>query len=164
MLCMISCSVASDSQKPCGFKPGNCSPGFSVHGIFQARILEWVAISYSRGSSQPRDRTHVSSVFCISRRILYHYATWEVLLIAYLQINLNMSLCDHLPAALPPAWGQWGEVHGADYGFRGPITLVKVLVLKCTNSVMLATYIASLCLLAYLENIVNTASQGWPKI
>ena len=35
-------------------------PGFPVHGIFQARILEWVAISFSRGTSQPRDRTHVS--------------------------------------------------------------------------------------------------------
>ena len=32
-------------------------PGFSIHGILQARILEWVAISFSRGSSQPRDRT-----------------------------------------------------------------------------------------------------------
>ena len=36
-------------------------PGSSVHGIFQARVLEWVAISFSRGSSQPRDRTWVSS-------------------------------------------------------------------------------------------------------
>ena len=35
-------------------------PGFSVHGILQARILEWVAISFSRGSSQPRDGTQVS--------------------------------------------------------------------------------------------------------
>ena len=35
-------------------------PGSSVHGIFQARILEWVAISFSRGSSQPRDRTQLS--------------------------------------------------------------------------------------------------------
>ena len=40
------------------FDPMDCSsPGFSVHGIFQARILEWVAISFSRGSSQPRDQT-----------------------------------------------------------------------------------------------------------
>ena len=38
--------------------PMNCRPpGSSVHGILQARILEWVAISFSRGSSQPRDRT-----------------------------------------------------------------------------------------------------------
>ena len=39
----------------------DCSlPGFSIHGIFQARILEWVAMSFSRGSSCPRDRTWVS--------------------------------------------------------------------------------------------------------
>ena len=39
--------------------------GSSVHGILQARILEWVAIPFSRGSSQPRDRTRVS---CITSR------------------------------------------------------------------------------------------------
>ena len=38
--------------------PMDCSlPGSSIHGIFQARVLEWIAISFSRGSSQPRDRT-----------------------------------------------------------------------------------------------------------
>ena len=38
----------------------DCSlPGFSIHGIFQARVPEWVAISFSRGSSQPRDQTQV---------------------------------------------------------------------------------------------------------
>ena len=43
--------------------PVDCSlPGSSVHGILQARILEWVAISFSRGSSQPRDRTRVSRI------------------------------------------------------------------------------------------------------
>ena len=36
--------------------------GFSVHGILQARILEWIAIPFSRGSSQPRDRTRVSHI------------------------------------------------------------------------------------------------------
>ena len=51
----------------------------SVHGIFQARILDWVAISYSRGSSWPRDWTQVSSISCIGRQILYHWATWESL-------------------------------------------------------------------------------------
>ena len=41
--------------------PMDCSlPGSSVHGVLQAKILEWVAISFSRGSSQPRDRTQVS--------------------------------------------------------------------------------------------------------
>ena len=45
-------------------------PGFFVHGIFQARILEWVAISFSRGSSRLRNRTHISCVFCIGRQSL----------------------------------------------------------------------------------------------
>ena len=59
--------------------PMGCSPtGSSVHGIFQTRILEWVAISYSRGSSRPRDQTHISCSSCIGRWILYHYATWEI--------------------------------------------------------------------------------------
>ena len=43
--------------------PMDCSPpGSSIRGIHQARILEWVAISFSRGSSQPRDRTQVSHI------------------------------------------------------------------------------------------------------
>ena len=54
--------------------PMDCSPpGSSVHGIFQARILEQVVISYSRGSSQPRDRTHISGISCIGKWVLYHY-------------------------------------------------------------------------------------------
>jgi len=47
-------------------------PGSPVPGILQARTLEWVAISFSRGSSQPRDQTRVSWVSCIGRRLLYH--------------------------------------------------------------------------------------------
>ena len=48
---------------PTLYDPVDCSlPGFSVHGILQARILEWVAISFSRGSSQPRDGTQVSHI------------------------------------------------------------------------------------------------------
>ena len=49
-------------------------PGSLVRGISQARILEWVAISFSRGSSQPRDQTHIS---CINRKIPYCGATRE---------------------------------------------------------------------------------------
>ena len=51
----------------------DCSlPGSSIHGIFQARILEWVAISFSRGSSQPRNRTRISSIFRIVGRFFTH--------------------------------------------------------------------------------------------
>ena len=45
-------------------------PGSSVHGIFQARMLDWVAISSFRGSSLPRDQTCISCISCISRLIL----------------------------------------------------------------------------------------------
>ena len=47
----------------------------SVHGIFQARILEWVAIFFFRGSSWPRDQTHISCISCTGRQIPYHCAT-----------------------------------------------------------------------------------------
>ena len=48
----------------------------TVHGILQARILEWLAFAISRRSSQSRDRTYAS---CVGRWILYHWATWEAL-------------------------------------------------------------------------------------
>ena len=63
---------AQSCPSPCG--PIDCSPsGSSVHGFFQARILEWVAIFSSKGSSQPRDQCRdFSYVSCIGRQILYH--------------------------------------------------------------------------------------------
>ena len=70
------CSVAELCLILCN--PEHCSPpGSSVHGIFQATILEWIAISYSRGSSQPRDQTHVSCISRIGRQILYRHTSWE---------------------------------------------------------------------------------------
>ena len=55
----------------CG--PMDCSLlGSSVHGIFQIRILEWVAISFSRGPSQPRYQTYISYVSGIGGWFLYH--------------------------------------------------------------------------------------------
>ena len=65
LLLLFSCQVMSNSLWPIDCSP----PGSSVHGIFQARILEWVAIFFSRRSSQTRDWTHVS---CLGRQILYH--------------------------------------------------------------------------------------------
>ena len=74
------CSVAQLCLTLCD--PIDCSPtATSVHGILQTRILEWVPIPFSRGSSRPRDWTHIS---CSGRRILYHWATWQVLLLSVL--------------------------------------------------------------------------------
>ena len=53
--------------------PMDCSlPGSSVHGILQARLLEWVAMPSSGGCSRPRDQTCISSVSCTGRWVLYY--------------------------------------------------------------------------------------------
>ena len=66
MLSLQSCSTLCDSM--------DCStPGSSTHGILQARILEWVGIPFSEGSSGPRDRTHISYASCVGRQVLYHW-------------------------------------------------------------------------------------------
>ena len=58
--------------------PMNCSPqGSPVHEILQARLLEWVAISSSRGSSRPRGWTRVFYIIFIGRQVLYHLAPPE---------------------------------------------------------------------------------------
>ena len=72
-------------------------PGSSVHGIFQAKILEWIAIYYSRVSSLLSDWTHISCVSCIGRWVLYHCAIWEAHFIPYhlplSQLPLYMYCC-----------------------------------------------------------------------
>ena len=77
-----------------------CSaPGSSVQEILQARVLDWVAISSSRGSSQPRDQTWVSCMSCVGKWIHYHRATWEALFPSdpsFLPCALLPHLCGHL--------------------------------------------------------------------
>ena len=67
-----------------------CSlPGSSVHGILQATILQWVAISFSRGSSQPRNRTHV---FCIAGRFFTDWASREAPFV-FKVVSPSLPLC-----------------------------------------------------------------------
>ena len=62
---LLSCTILCNTV--------NCSlPDSSVHGILQARILEWVSMPSSRGSSQPRDQTHISHVACFGWQVLFH--------------------------------------------------------------------------------------------
>ena len=72
----FSHSVVSDSLRPMDCSP----PGSSVHGLFQARILEWVAIFFFRGSSRLRDWTHVSWVSCIAGGFFTQRAMREALI------------------------------------------------------------------------------------
>ena len=94
--------------------PSLCN--FSVHEIFQARILAWDAISSSRGSSQLRDWTHS----CIGRQILYHWATREAQLnlkqtyqFSSVQfssvVQLCLTICDAMDCSTPgfPITNSW---------------------------------------------------------
>ena len=85
----------------------NCSPpGSSVHGSFQTRILEWVAMPSSRGSSWHRDWTCVSYVSCTGRQVLYHYTV-----LSYCCVQL----CD-LMYYSPPGSSVYGYSLGKDTG------------------------------------------------
>ena len=72
-VCVFECVHFVTQSCPTLCNPMSCSlPGFSVHGILQARVLEPVAISYSRESSRPKDLTRISCVSCIGQHLLYH--------------------------------------------------------------------------------------------
>ena len=96
--------------------PMNRSPsGFSVHGIFQARILEWVAISFSRALFHPGlfstlGLTRITCISCIGRQILYHWSPlgspWGVAAAAK-SLQSCPTLCDPMACSLPGS-----SVHG----------------------------------------------------
>ena len=77
----------------------DCSPpGSSVHGILQAKILEWVSAPFSRGSSRPRDPNQVS---CMGRQIPQHRGTWEAHeTIDTRMLDMVLSLNESLPDLL----------------------------------------------------------------
>ena len=62
--------------------------GSSVHGIHQARILEWVVIPFFWASSPPRDQVHISYISCVGRQVLYHLSHQE-------SPNLSLLLFNH---------------------------------------------------------------------
>ena len=99
------------------------TPRSSVHGIFQERILEWVAISSSRGSSQPRDQTQVS---CNAGRFFIFWATKEA-------INTGSSNSADLEAyikLLIVMYMLWGKTTGNIYILC--YILLNCLLLQCT--------------------------------
>ena len=76
-VCVCACTRMCMLSRVWLWAPVDCSPpGSSAHGIFPARILEWGAMSSSRGSSQPREWNRVS---CIGRWVLHHWATREAI-------------------------------------------------------------------------------------
>ena len=96
----------------------NCSlPGPSVHGIFQVRVLEWVAISFSRGSSWPRDRTPVSHI--ADRR----FTVWATRGVSTHHSRRVSAQCIFLKEISEPPWTVSGK--GAQDNFK--LLLVGIL-------------------------------------
>ena len=93
--------------------------GSSVHGIYQSRILDWVAISLSRGSSWPRDQTCISRVSCTGRWILYCWATRE----AYLMSVFVVHSLSHVQLFAIPRTA----------AYRASLT-ITIISLVCSNS------------------------------
>ena len=101
---VCACSVTQSCPALC--YPMDCRlPGSSVHRIFQARILEWVAISSSRGYSQPRDQFQV---FCISSQLVKNLPAMKVTLLWFLVGKLPCRR-DKLPTSV-----LLGFPHGSD--------------------------------------------------
>ena len=71
----------------------DCPPGSSLQGISQARMLESIAISFSRGSSWPRDQTLISCVSCNCRWILYHWSPFLRVLILFMRASSSWLNC-----------------------------------------------------------------------
>ena len=111
--CSVACVCAQSLSRVRLFVTRlDCSPpGSSVRGIVQARILEWVAISFSRGSSRPKDRTHVSCVSCSGKWVLYHCATWEACSMAHgeQRASLVWSPLTSQQGTFIAAWCTWKE-------------------------------------------------------
>ena len=84
---MCAYSVMSDSLWLHGL--------YNLPGLAVSGILEWVVISYSRGSSWPKDQIHVSCNSCTGKQILYHWATWK----AFTALKTSVFLCSPQPLA-----------------------------------------------------------------
>ena len=124
--CCGLCSVHKSCPTLCD--PMGCSPlDTSVHGISQARILKWVTILFSRGSSQPRDRTHVSCLpflhwqadfFFLPLEPPGHTITWVDVILFHISETLRTGLINHCPIQGFPAGSDSKEsaCNAADLG------------------------------------------------
>ena len=119
-----------------------CSPpGSSVRGILQARVLEWVAMTSSRGSFRPRDQTRVFYVCCISRQVLSHQRHLGSPLYTFV---VQLSSCVQL-FATPRA-----AAHQASQSFTVSLTLLKLMSVE---SVMTSNHLILCCPLLLLPSV-----------
>ena len=119
--------VLVTQSRPTLCNPMNCSqPGSSVHGISQVRILEWIAISFSRGSSQPWDQTWVS---CIAGSFFTIWATREA---PKCSPSLWLLSFHSLHSVLSEQTFFW--LHSTAYGILAPQPGIDWIQTTCTGS------------------------------
>ena len=148
--------------------PTGCSPpGSSVHGILQARILEWVAILFSRGSSPPRDRTQVSH---IAGRFFTIWAMREALMrIIYLKSGLFWKIVQ------PGFWNKEdteGRVKAAFRSCTKNVIWLRLAGLLFQDSETLAVFVTSVQQYSkpdwytewFRKNILTWLSSVFPKM
>ena len=119
------------------------TPGSSVQGIFQARILEQVAVSYARGSFPSRDQSCIFCIFCIGRQILYHWAIWEAQILDGEGTKKGEIESDYHH---PKATGQWRALFG------GPSPMLVAITWAGTGRPQLP------------EGRCRSAQSRWPKV
>ena len=126
--------------------PVDCSqPCSSIHGIFQARILEWVAISFSRGSSQPRDWARVAHIVsrCFTvwatREVLawiWKYRVWWGDPCVHLFFSTHSHVCPHPPAQVHPT--SWQSTHLCF--FPSPLSCASTALTSITVNISVAGF------------------------
>ena len=126
-LCLTLCD-------PMDYSP----PGFSVHGIFQSKILERVAMPSSRGSSQPRDTTQV---FCIAGRFFTTELSGKPLF-----LHQSVQLLSHVRLLATP----WTAAHQVSLSITNFCSLLKIISIE---SVMPSNYLILCCPLLLLPSI-----------
>ena len=142
-----------------------CSPpGSSVHEILQARILEWVAVPFSRGSSWPRDRTHIS---CIAGRIFTIWATREAYnevyfggkqLIEIIYLWFKFRICSEVSNTFVSHVICFGK----DWGYRSLIK--KINTKNFLDPVMLLMKVQTCPLTSPEMQQMNPAEEDWLHI
>ena len=130
------CSVVFNSLQPHAYS----LPGSSVHGIFQVRIMEWFAISSSRGSSWPRDWTHVSWVSCC---VGGFFTCWAIIITESMNPKTSYSLeasfewDQNLNAWRSQSWVHVLSLHLAPCGtrknFPGWMWVIKFISPSCVS-------------------------------
>ena len=127
--CVRACSVTQWYPTFC--HRVDCSPlGSSLHGIFQARILEWGAISFSRGSSQPKGQNCISCISGIAGDTLLPCASWEALVTIVIK-TVNQF---RQKRAEDARYADLPSLHTCMRGWMGPVstlTVKSVLHVKC---------------------------------